>query len=259
MPAFTRMYTDQQREAMAAAFVGGMTCKAVVAAAGAGELVHNGQRLEAFEAKPSTVRDLGRRLRKRRAGELHSQLLEASPRDAVEALRRRLVSAADHELDALEGARKRGERVDLERLRQVARTVREAAAIPGPTAPRPPAPGVRDRDTGVRVGGPTRGGLAAQILEATARGPAGPVMPPPEPEREPELVPEPDVEPEPAALEDPGAWAAAQIAELGLLDSAPDDGPVRRREAPTSGGLMLSRRDGFRYDRLAAEDDSATT
>jgi hypothetical protein len=82
----------------------------------------------------------------------------------VEALRRRLVNAADAGVSELERARRGKGGVDFERLRQAARAVREIAAIPGPGEPRPPAPGATVN--GVRDGGATRGGLAGEILRA---------------------------------------------------------------------------------------------
>jgi hypothetical protein len=72
-----------------------------------------------------------------------NELAKAAPRDAIEALRRRLVNAADAELAAMEKRQKNGKSVPGEELRQVARAVREIAAIPGPSDARPAAPGAR--------------------------------------------------------------------------------------------------------------------
>ncbi len=58
-----------------------------------------------------------------------------------------------------------GRLVTGEALRQVARALRELAAIPGPNDPRPPAPGAKIN--GVRNGSETRGGLAGKILAAS--------------------------------------------------------------------------------------------
>src|ERR1019366_7851956 len=57
-----------------------------------------------------------------------------------------------------------GRFVTGEALRQVARAARELAAIPGPTDPRPPAPGAKVN--GVRYGSETPGGRAGKIMAA---------------------------------------------------------------------------------------------
>jgi hypothetical protein len=70
----------------------------VVELAGAGELEWSGRRLDAFRTNESTVRQLAGQLRRRRSGEVKSELASMPSRDAVESLRRRLVNAADSEL-----------------------------------------------------------------------------------------------------------------------------------------------------------------
>ena len=87
----------------------------------------------------NTVRDCARKLKARRAGKLKSDAAMLPARDAVEALRRRLVSLADREMRVAE-RQKRGT-VQPETLRQIARAVREIAAIPGIDDARPIHPG----------------------------------------------------------------------------------------------------------------------
>lgn len=166
---FEAVYTDAQREAMAEAYEdhGIRPAAKVAVLAEAGKLPAG---LEPFEVKggAATVRDCARKLRNRRAGRLASETAKRPPRDAIESLRIRLLSAIDHELAQVEGdQRKRGKDakpVDPERLRQLARALREAAAIPERTDPTPPKPGHGPKAE--RVGGQTRGTttLGGQIL-----------------------------------------------------------------------------------------------
>ena len=171
MPAFVEKYTDAQRDAAAHAYEdrGIRPYSRVSQLAAAGELTHNGQKLDPFEMPPNTVADLVRKLRRRRRGEQTSQLAQQPPRDALEALRRRLINLADREL-AHEEKRKPGD-VEPEKLRQLVRVARELAALPGPGDPRPTAPG--QRKDGERNGAETKGGLAGKLLSshrATATG-----------------------------------------------------------------------------------------
>ena len=142
----------------------------VVELAAAGQLVGAaGDPLPPFETNPSTVRDQARLLRRRRAGEAVSTLAAQPHRDAIEALRRRLVSVADTMLTAYERDVKRdAAKANPERFRQIIRCVREAAGLPGPNDPRPPAPG--QKVGGERDGGETTGGLAGQVLKAAGMG-----------------------------------------------------------------------------------------
>lgn len=165
--AFESVYTDEQREAVAFATVdrGIRPYRRVVELARLGDLTHNGQKLDPFDITESYVSDLARKRRKARAGQQTSQLAAAPPRDAIEALRRRLVNAADAMLEHLEKQiRNDAGKADPERLRQIMRAVREAAALPGPTDPRPPAPGATKG--GKRNGAETKGGMAGSILAA---------------------------------------------------------------------------------------------
>lgn len=167
VPSFTHIYTNQQREALATTYEDRHVRPAsrVAELAAAGELVLDGERLAPFATSENTVRDCARKLRNRRAGELKSNLATAPPRDAIETLRRRLISLADRELAELEKMR-RG-KVPLERLRQIVRVAREAAALPGPDDPRPVQPGQKRPGTQTTEGGKTTGGMAGAILNAT--------------------------------------------------------------------------------------------
>lgn len=168
MPKFVEVYTDEQREAVALAYVDqGHTAPATAKLAAAGELTLHGDPLPAFAINEHTIRTAGRALKKRRSGLAASGLAEKAPKDAIELLRRRLVIVADRELGFLEG--KRAGAIDLERLRQVIRCVREAAALPGPKDPRPPAPGSRAPGSDAQDGA-TVGGLAGSIMKAAGVG-----------------------------------------------------------------------------------------
>ncbi len=166
MSPFASRYNEQQREALAVAFVddGVRPANRVVEMAALGKLEVRGQRVEPFEAHPDSVRHFARVLRKRRADAKTSELLAAPPHRAVETLRRRLVALVEMETQRIERqqADSAAPPVPGEVLRQLARALREIAALPGPTDERPPAPG--EKRDGVRVGGETRGGLAARAL-----------------------------------------------------------------------------------------------
>lgn len=171
MAAFQAKYTADQREAIASAVIDrGASAPRVVELAAAGQLTDtHGAQLEPFSVPVNTVRSEVRKAKKRRHGEAASTLAKAEPRDAVEALRRRIVTMLDEELGVEERKRK-GNR-DPERVRQICRAMREAAAIPGPREERKPAPGQRAKD-GKAEGGQTRGGLAGNLLSAHRAGTA---------------------------------------------------------------------------------------
>lgn len=164
MPAFTSQYTPEQREAfISAALDRNMPGKRVSELAAAGELTTpDGTKLDPFSVPANTVASAKRNAKKRRMGKSVSQLAQAEPRDAIEALRRRLINVADAELKHLE-RQKIGSR-DPERLRQIGRCVREFGAIPGPKEARKPAPGTKRN--GEREQGDTKGGLAGDLLKA---------------------------------------------------------------------------------------------
>jgi hypothetical protein len=165
VPAFTSKYTPEQRDAIVHAAVDrDIPAPSVVKMAARGELTtSSGDELGPFDVPASTVRSERRRARDRRLGKSTSHLSNIEPRDALEALRRRLINMLDGELEVEE--RKRAGKRDPERIRQLCRAAREAAAIPGPKQPAPKRPGDRD-DAGKADGGQTRGGLGGDILKA---------------------------------------------------------------------------------------------
>lgn len=132
-----------------------------------------GAELDPFDMPDGTAAAEIRDERKRRAGRVRRDIATKPPRDAIEQLRQRLVSASDLMLDAFErSAKSKPEGVDPERLRQIARAVREVAALPGPNDPRPTAPGSKQGGT-VNGAKTTKGAdtLAGRILaEADGNG-----------------------------------------------------------------------------------------
>lgn len=168
MTPLAAKYTQCQRDAIATVYtLMDATAGRVAQLAAAGELKHPvGARLGPFEVPENTVRSIARRERIRRAAtQAAVALVDQPPRDAVERLRQRLIVGVDVELTRIEIEQAAGGRVTGEELRQVARAARELAAIPGPTDPRPPAPGAKVN--GVRNGSETRGGLAGKIMAAS--------------------------------------------------------------------------------------------
>ena len=172
MGNFDRKYTDDQRDAMAHAYEDRKVrpARLVVELAQRGALEWKGQALDPFQTNDNTVRECAKVLRRKRQGKRTSQLSSLEPRDAIEALRLRLVNAADALLKDWEKeiAKPRGD-ADPERGRQIARLVREVAAMPGPKEPRKPAPGQHNPHTGTNEPGGRTAGLAGQIIHA-ARG-----------------------------------------------------------------------------------------
>jgi hypothetical protein len=168
MAVLSSRYTLWQRDAIATAYtLTDATARRVAQLAAAGELEHPaGARLAPFEVPENTVRSIARRERIRRAAaQAAVPLVDQPPRDAVERLRQRFVAALDTEMTRIEIEHSEGRFLTGEALRQFARAVRELAAIPGPTEPRPPAPGAKVN--GVRNGSETRGGLAGKIMAAS--------------------------------------------------------------------------------------------
>src|SRR4051794_38046495 len=95
--SFHERYSEEEREPLGSAYLdrGIGPARRVVELAAAGEREHDGQRLDPFITSESTVRSVAGLLRRRRAGQATSALASAPPRDAVEALRGRLVDVAD--------------------------------------------------------------------------------------------------------------------------------------------------------------------
>lgn len=227
---FQERYTADQRRALATAYEDRRIrpYRVVCELAAAGELEPG---MPPFEVTggPGYVADLVRKLRRTRAGEHTSELAKAPPRDAIEALRRRLVNVCDQTLNAIEREKPRDR--DPERLRQLARAIREAAAIPGPTDPTPLRPGHGKPAPGERKGeGATRGGIAGGVLAQAHRdGGGGPInardeQPAPgEQSRETDDGEREGAAHDHAARHDqtteteqpsPGEWARAEIAQL---------------------------------------------
>lgn len=145
MTLWVAKYTDRQRDAVAHAWnVRGIRpASRVVAAAAAGDLELDGERLDAFEISESSVRDLARKDRNRRAGKAAGTLAAGDPLDAIEAIRRRLLGIAEHELAALERGQKAGKPADGEAIRRLAKAAQEIRRIPDRSAPANPRPGAR--------------------------------------------------------------------------------------------------------------------
>lgn len=154
-------YSVEERDAMGLGMVDrGMSAQEVKTAAEAGLLERSdGTRLPPFEPPVASIRHYARVIKKRRAGRASSEAAKLPPRDAVESVRIRLIRMIDLELATEE--RKRNGKRDLERIRQLGRAAREAAALPELNAPRPRAPDAQPG--GNRT--PT-GGLGGQILKA---------------------------------------------------------------------------------------------
>lgn len=169
MPTFERIYSDLQRDAVTSAYLdrGIRPQRRIAELAKHGELVHDGQRLEPFDLNVYTLRDMLVKERKRRAGRVRGEAAKLSHEDAIDALRVRLINVADTTL-AIEERRAAAQR-DPERLRQIARCVREVAALPRKGENRSIAPGqTHDRE---QTEGATRGGIGGQLLAAARSQP----------------------------------------------------------------------------------------
>lgn len=217
MKPFEARYTPDQREALASAYNDAAIrpVSRIVSMAAAGTLKLDAQTLEPFKPSTDAVYKYAAAQRRRRAGTRSNA--DIPPRDAVEALRRRLVSMVDAELRVME-VRKAGTR-DPERIRQLARAAREIAALPLPDDARPAAPGQKPRMPA--QGGITDGGLGATILQAHGRTRASRR---PEPAQEPlhtygptdaESSARSNAEPEQA--EDPGSYARSAVARIAAI------------------------------------------
>jgi hypothetical protein len=226
---FQRKYTAEQEAAIAfARSERGMTAPAIAEQARLGLLELDDQLLEPFEIPAATVSTIARRVQKRAMGEAPSDLAAVAHRTAIEILRQRMVSAADHlSRDFERTLRVSPGKADPERGRQIVRMIREAAALPAPDHPLPPRP--RSTDEGGNTEGATKGGLAAQIEAAHMRSRGyrqQPALPPP---------PEPEAEPDPVAAFQAGL--AAQLAEIEAREAAEREAAERAapvRHAPTA-------------------------
>ena len=131
-------YTDDQREAIETAGIDrGTRPAAIVALARAGDLrTGAGGRLEPFDVPRATVQTIIRNARRRRAGDVIAPEAALSARDAVEVLRTRMVNAISAEISRIERRHKATGKEGSE-LAQLAKAVRELAAIPGPDGKAP--------------------------------------------------------------------------------------------------------------------------
>jgi hypothetical protein len=169
-------WTETQRAAVAHAVEDrGLGATEAARLAAAGHLEHDGVRLEPFPIPASSVRTYAQRLRTARAGRASTQVTEIDHRDLTERYRQRLARLLDDRLNAHERRRKGS--TEPEELRQLARAVREFAAIPAKTDPRPPPPGAKVE--GQRTESETRGGLSGQLV-ADHRATAGKGQPAPD-------------------------------------------------------------------------------
>lgn len=178
MAGYPRVLSDQQRLGVQQAYAERniRPIRRIVELAREGELTANGELIPAFELKESTARDVGVRYAQRLAGVRETPLADVQPRDAIEQLRRRLVSATDASLGLVEHkmATKK-QPANGEELRQLARAVREIAAIPGSGvggAPAKTAPGSHVPGKG-KLDGATSGGLAGSVIAAASGGRQG--------------------------------------------------------------------------------------
>lgn len=181
MAAFQRIYSRELETAVQTASLdrGVAPARVIQEDIVAGRFTVDGVTFPAQNVGIDTVRGWIREERQRRAGRVESPLAKLEPRDAIETLRLRLLSSADAMLKHQE--EKRRDRRDPERMRQIARLVREAAAIPGHHEPRPPRPGQHVPGEGRSNGGKTEGGLAGAILAAHGRGETAQTPPYPQP------------------------------------------------------------------------------
>lgn len=163
-------YTADQRDALVRAYtVEKLTGPEAVAAAAAGTLQLRGKRIPAFETNADYVRDCARKVKARRTGKHVGELAQLPARDAIEALRQRLVNVAEAMVTDLETLKPND--IDPERFRQIVRCVREAQHIAGRKETPPPPPGTRRN--GTRVDAETKGGIAGGILADIRREHSG--------------------------------------------------------------------------------------
>jgi hypothetical protein len=160
--AFDSPYSDAQHEAAASARLDrGLPYERISELARAGQLKGvDGTPLEPFDVPANTVRSWASRERKNRAGKGETPAATMPHRDAVEEGRKRLHNLFYREVSKLE-SRKPGT-VDPAKVSQWAKVLREIAALPDRTDPRPAAPG--QKVNGERTGGETRSKLGSAII-----------------------------------------------------------------------------------------------
>lgn len=166
-------YTKQQRAAVIAACIDGPKRRSVpdvLRSAAAGELEHDGERLDAFEGNVGTFRDyVARELRRRR----RADVITAGGGNAGAALAARLVAVGEREVRRLEARAAKGDATARE-ITNVARMIGElvklsaAAGVPGPRTEQPAA-----GDTPTTNGGDTHTtGAIEEIAGAAPTTPA---------------------------------------------------------------------------------------
>lgn len=163
---FPSRYSEDQRAAVAHAYnVQKLRpVKRIAELAKAGRLRDEfGEELPAFEVALATIPHLARRARRKAAGTDRKGLATVPHETAMEAMRKRLVAIAEHEIDRMERAQRGKKAVKLADIREAARLLRELAAMPADGS-RPAAPGKVDRTTGTKNGDATRGGKAGTLL-----------------------------------------------------------------------------------------------
>jgi hypothetical protein len=170
MSTFERKYSDDQKEAAVHAYLDlGIKPQHEVRRLAAEGLLktRDGRTVPPCTIPKATFPQWITDERKRRYGKKKGAAMER-PDDVLENLRRRMIAVAEAELSYAEKT-KAGKR-DTERIRQIARLVREVAALPGPKEGRPVAPGQRQPAT--HNDGHTGGGIAGQLLAAHRTRPA---------------------------------------------------------------------------------------
>lgn len=170
MTTFERKYSDDEKEAALFAYMDRRIrpLRAVLELSSRGELItRDGRTVRPYDLNPHTLKTWITVEKRKRSGKLRGAAFE-KPDDTIEALRRRLINTADSELSYVE--RQRTGKRDPEHLRQIARLVREVAALPRPGEGRGRTPG--QVENGHKDSGETTGGLAGSLLKAHRAAPA---------------------------------------------------------------------------------------
>ena len=173
MSKFERRYSEDQIDACTHAYLdrGIKPKRVILEQAKHGQLkAKDGRTLKPFEMNPASFNTYLATERKRRRGPKFGQGMDAldRPDDVMEGMRRRMIAVANDELAYAERQRK-GKR-DPEHLRQIARLMREVAALPGPKDGRSRQPG--SNTGGQRTDGQSRDGMAGKLLAAHRSSPA---------------------------------------------------------------------------------------
>jgi hypothetical protein len=174
MSKFERRYSDAQIAAAVHCYLDRKIrpARLVLKLAREGNLTgRDGKEVPAFTMGESYFRTLVTGERKRRRGPVKTGGMNSlsNPDDVLEGLRRRMIALADAELGVCE--RQRQGKRDPEHMRQIARLVREVAALPKPGEGRSRTPGKRD-ENGQRPEGESRNAMVGALLHAHRRSPA---------------------------------------------------------------------------------------